>query len=113
MKTVLITGGAGFIGSNLVHYMIKKYPDYRFIVLDKLTYAGDFNNLSDVKNAANFTFVEGDICNRELIERIFQHYYINGVMHLAAESHVDNSIRHPDIFIETNVKGTFTLLDVA
>lgn len=113
MRSILITGGAGFIGSNLVPYMVHKYPDYKFVILDKLTYAGDFENLAEVKDAKNFTFVEGDICDRNLIERIFHHYYINGVMHLAAESHVDNSIHHPDIFIETNVKGTFTMLDVA
>ena len=113
MRSVLITGGAGFIGSNLVHYMVKKYPEYKFVVLDKLTYAGDYNNLAAIKEADNFIFVEGDICDRNLVERIFQHYYINGVMHLAAESHVDNSIRHPDVFIETNLKGTFTLIDVA
>jgi len=78
-----------------------------------LTYAGDIENLKAVKNAKNFTFVHGDICDRALIERIFQHYYILDVIHLAAESHVDNSISHPDVFIETNVKGTFTLIDVA
>lgn len=113
MKTILITGGAGFIGSNLVSYLVEKYPKYKFVVIDKLTYAGDLHNLDPVKNAKNFTFVKGNICDRELIERIFHHYYINGVIHLAAESHVDNSIAHPDIFIESNVKGTFVLLDVA
>ncbi|WP_457615850.1 dTDP-glucose 4,6-dehydratase [Lutibacter sp.] len=113
MKSILITGGAGFIGSNLVEYLVEKYPDAKFVILDLLTYAGDVSNLDAVKNAPNFTFVKGDICDRDLVERIFQHYYINGVMHLAAESHVDNSITHPDVFIETNVKGTFTLLNVA
>lgn len=113
MKSILITGGAGFIGSNLVEYMIEKYSDYKIVVLDLLTYAGDLENLKKVRNARNFTFVEGDICDRGLVERIFQHYYINNVIHLAAESHVDNSISNPDVFIETNVKGTFTLIDVA
>ena len=113
MKTILITGGAGFIGSNLVEYFIKKYPGYTFVVLDLLTYAGDLENLAEVKGAKNFIFVQGNICDRSLVERIFHHYYINNVLHLAAESHVDNSIENPDVFIETNVKGTFTLLDVA
>ena len=113
MKSILITGGAGFIGSNLVEYFVEKYPDYKFVIIDLLTYAGDIENLKSVKNSKNFTFVHGDICDIDLVERIFQHYYINGVIHLAAESHVDNSITDPGIFIETNVKGTFTLLDVA
>ena len=113
MKSILITGGAGFIGSNLVDYLMENYPDYKIVVLDLLTYAGDLENLKSVKNKKNFTFVQGDICDRSLVERIFQHYYINNVIHLAAESHVDNSISNPDVFIETNVKGTFTLVDVA
>jgi len=113
MKSILITGGAGFIGSNLVEFMVKKYPDYRIVVLDSLTYAGDFENLESIKSAKNFTFVHGNICDRDLLERMFQHYYITNVIHLAAESHVDNSISDPGVFIETNVKGTFTLLDVA
>jgi dTDP-glucose 4,6-dehydratase len=113
MKSILVTGGAGFIGSNLVEHLVKAYPDYKIVVIDALTYAGDIENLKAVKNAKNFTFVHGDICDRALIERIFQHYYILDVIHLAAESHVDNSISHPDVFIETNVKGTFTLIDVA
>jgi len=113
MKSILVTGGAGFIGSNLVEHLVKAYPDYKIVVIDALTYAGDIENLKAVKNAKNFTFVHGNICDRALIERIFQHYYILDVIHLAAESHVDNSISHPDIFIETNVKGTFTLIDVA
>ena len=113
MKSILITGAAGFIVSNLVEHIISKYPDYKIVVIDLLTYAGDIHNLDTVKNAKNFTFVQGSICDRDLIERIFHHYYINNVIHLAAESHVDNSISHPDVFIETNVKGTFTLIDVA
>ncbi len=113
MKSILITGGAGFIGSNLTELLVEKYPQYKFVVIDLLTYAGDMHNLNKVKNAKNFTFVNGNICDRSLIERVFQHYYINNVIHLAAESHVDNSITDPGVFIETNVKGTFTLLDVA
>ena len=113
MKSILITGGAGFIGSNLVEYFVEKYPDFRIVVLDLLTYAGDEANLNTVKNAKNFTFIKGDICDRGLIERIFQHHIITNVIHLAAESHVDNSIAHPDVFVKTNVLGTFTLIDVA
>ena len=110
MKSILVTGAAGFIGSNMVEYLIETYPDYKIVVIDALTYAGDLENLKSVKNAKNFTFVHGDICDRSLIQRIFQHYYIHDVIHLAAESHVDNSISNPDVFIETNVKGTFTLI---
>ncbi len=112
-KSILITGGAGFIGSNLLDYMVKKYPKYKFVCLDLLTYAGNIHNLDGIRNLKNFTFVEGDICDRSLVERIFQFYRINGVIHLAAESHVDNSIDGPEVFIDTNIKGTFTLLDVA
>ena len=113
MNSILVTGGAGFIGSNLVEYLVGKYPDYNIVVLDSLTYAGNFDNLKSIEKAKNFTFVKGDICDRDLVERIFHHYIIHGVLHLAAESHVDNSINHPDVFIETNVKGSFVLLDVA
>ena len=113
MKSILVTGAAGFIGSNMVEYLIETYPNYKIVVIDALTYAGDLENLKAVKNAKNFTFVQGNICDRSLIQRIFQHYYIHDVIHLAAESHVDNSISNPDVFIETNVKGTFTLIDVA
>ncbi len=113
MKAILVTGGAGFIGSNLIEYLVFKYPDYNIVNIDLLTYAGDSKNLKAVEKAPNYTFVHGDICDRELIERVFQHYYVHGVIHLAAESHVDNSISNPDVFIETNVKGTFTLIDVA
>jgi dTDP-glucose 4,6-dehydratase len=113
MKSILVTGGAGFIGSNLIKHLVQKYPDYNIVNLDLLTYAGDSENLKSVENAPNYTFVHGDICDRDLVQRIFQHYIIHGVIHLAAESHVDNSISNPDVFIETNIKGTFTLLDVA
>lgn len=110
---ILITGGAGFIGSNFISYFIKKYPEIKIINLDKLTYAGELSNLDEVQNLNNYTFVEGDICDRNLVEHLFNHHRITGVIHFAAESHVDNSIENPDTFIQTNVFGTFTLLDVA
>lgn len=113
MKSILVTGAAGFIGANLVEHLMKSHGDCKIVVIDALTYAGDVHNLNAVKNAKNFTFVHGNICDRGLIERVFQHYLITDVIHLAAESHVDNSISNPDVFIETNVKGTFTLIDVA
>ena len=113
MKSILVTGCAGFIGSNFVPYFLEKYPEYFIINLDLLTYAGDLANLSDVKADANYKFIKGDICNRELLEFIFDEYDVRGVIHFAAESHVDNSIKNPGVFIETNVNGTFTLLDVA
>ncbi len=113
MKNILVTGGAGFIGSNFVPYFVNKYPEYKIINLDKLTYAGDLTNLSELENNDRYELVEGDICNRELIQFLFRKYDIRGVIHFAAESHVDNSISGPEIFINTNVNGTFTLLDVA
>ncbi len=128
LKTILVTGGAGFIGSNFVPYFLEKYPEYRIINLDKLTYAGNLENLSEIDNILNnsklktqnstlqsdrYHFVKGDICNRELVEFIFNEYDIKGVIHFAAESHVDNSIKNPGVFIETNVNGTYTILDVA
>lgn len=113
MKSILVTGGAGFIGANFVPYFVNKYPDYKIINLDKLTYAGDLRNLTEVVGHARYELIQGDICNRELVEFIFQKYDIRGVVHFAAESHVDNSISGPEVFIKTNVNGTFTLLDVA
>jgi len=113
MKAILITGGAGFIGSNFVPYFLETYSEYHLINLDKLTYAGDLKNLCDIQNHEHYTFVEGDICNRELVRYLFREYDIRGVIHFAAESHVDNSISGPEVFIKTNVDGTFTLLDVA
>ena len=110
---LLITGGAGFIGANFIHYMLKKYPTYQFVNLDALTYAGDLKKLRSVESNPNYTFVKGDICDRPLVERLFEQYQFNGVIHFAAESHVDNSIKNPGAFVETNVNGTFTLLDVA
>ena len=110
---VLITGGAGFIGSHVVRLFVNKYPNYTIHNLDKLTYAGNLANLSDIENKANYKFIKGDICNRELVEFIFSEYDIKGVIHFAAESHVDNSIKNPGVFVQTNVNGTFTLIDVA
>lgn len=112
-KSILVTGGAGFIGSNFVPYFCKKYPEYHIINLDKLTYAGDLNNVKECENDSNYTFVKGDICDEKLIEELFTKYDIRGVIHFAAESHVDNSIKGPKIFMETNIMGTFTLIETA
>ena len=112
-KNILLTGTAGFIGSNFVPYFLNKYPDYNLINLDLLTYAGTLDNLKECENNPRYKFIKGDICNRELIEFIFTEYDINGVIHFAAESHVDNSIKNPGVFVQTNVTGTFTLIDVA
>lgn len=113
MKSILVTGGAGFIGANFVPYFAKKYSEYKVINLDKLTYAGNLENLSDCADCANYHFVQGDICDRTLVEKLFKDNDIRGVVHFAAESHVDNSITGPKAFIETNILGTFTLVDVA
>ncbi len=113
MKTILVTGGAGFIGANFVGYFLEQYPDYHLVNLDKLTYAGNLSNLGAYANHNRHTFIEGDICNRELVQFIFKQYNIQGVIHFAAESHVDNSIEGPEAFIQTNINGTFTVLDVA
>lgn len=113
LKTILITGGAGFIGSNFLEYFSKKHPSYHLINLDLLTYAGNLDNLKKLENHNKYTFVQGDIGDRTLVESLFEKYKINNVIHLAAESHVDNSINKPDVFIKTNVLGTFVLLDVA
>ena len=112
-KTILVTGGAGFIGSNFVPYFLNKYPNYHLINLDLLTYAGNLENLEECKNNPRYKFIKGDICNRSLVEFIFEEYDVRGVIHFAAESHVDNSIKNPAVFVETNINGTFTLLDVA
>ncbi|GIT98084.1 dTDP-glucose 4,6-dehydratase [Sulfurovum sp. TSL1] len=113
MNTILVTGCAGFIGSNFVPYFLEKYPKYQIINLDLLTYAGDLKNLEEIKDNEHYIFVKGNICDRELVENLFSMYDIKGVIHFAAESHVDNSIKNPGVFIETNVNGTFTLIDVA
>jgi len=113
LKSILATGCAGFIGSNFVPYFLDKYKEYNIVNLDLLTYAGDLENLKECENNPRYKFIKGDICNRDLVEFIFNEYDIKGVIHFAAESHVDNSITNPSIFIETNVNGTFTLVDVA
>jgi len=112
-KNILLTGTAGFIGSNFVPYFLDKYKEYNLINLDLLTYAGNLENLKECESNPRYKFIKGDICNRELVEFIFNEYDIDGVIHFAAESHVDNSIKNPGVFIETNVTGTYTLIDVA
>lgn len=111
MNSILVTGAAGFIGSNFVEYMVKKYPEYKMVVLDKLTYAGNMHNLDNVID--KITFIQGDICDFELVTKIYKDYNIDAVVHFAAESHVDNSIKEPFIFTKTNVIGTHTLLEAA
>ncbi|GAB7256070.1 dTDP-glucose 4,6-dehydratase [Polaribacter sp. OB-PA-B3] len=113
MKSILVTGGAGFIGSNFIPYYLEKNSDCKIINLDLLTYAGDLENLKEVENHQNYTFLKGDICDRDLLEKLFDKYNFTEVIHFAAESHVDNSIKNPDAFVRTNVFGTFNLLDVA
>lgn len=114
MKSILLTGGAGFIGSNFVNYFLETYPEYHLINLDILTYAANLDNIELSASAKErYTFIKGSICDRLLVETIFEDNNIEGVLHFAAESHVDNSIKNPGVFIETNVTGTFTLIDVA
>lgn len=110
---LLVTGGAGFIGSNFVRYILEKYPNYKVVNYDLLTYAGNLENLKDVENYPNYTFVKGDINNRELVDYLVKTYKIDVIVNFAAESHVDRSIADPDIFVKTNVLGTQALLDVA
>ena len=112
-RNILITGGAGFIGSHVVRRFVKKYPQYRIINLDLLTYAGNLENLRDVERAPNYTFIKGDICDAEAMRRLFREHAVEAVIHLAAESHVDRSISSPMDFVHTNVIGTVALLNVA
>jgi dTDP-glucose 4,6-dehydratase len=112
-KNLLITGGAGFIGSHVVRLFVKKYPDYNIVNLDKLTYAGNLQNLTDIDKSPNYSFVKGDITDSDFIQELFQKYNFDGVIHLAAESHVDRSISNPMEFVFTNIIGTVTLLNAA
>ena len=114
MRTYLVTGGAGFIGSNYIHYMFEKYGDaIRIINVDKLTYAGNLENLKDIEDKPNYTFVKADICDKEAIAKIFEENDIDRVVHFAAESHVDRSIKNPEVFVQTNVLGTAVMLNCA
>lgn len=113
MRNLLVTGGAGFIGSNFVHYMLDKYPSYKIVNLDLLTYAGNIHNLDDIKDNPQHVFVQGNITNRELVSHLIDEFKINTIVNFAAESHVDRSILHPEVFVETNVQGTLALLHVA
>ena len=112
-RTLVITGGAGFIGSHVVRLFVNKYPEYRIINLDKLTYAGNLANLKDIENRPNYQFVKMDICDFESVLKLMQDEKVDGVIHLAAESHVDRSIKDPFTFAKTNVMGTLTLLEAA
>lgn len=109
-RNILITGGAGFIGSHVVRLFVTKYPEYHIINLDKLTYAGNLANLADIEQQPNYTFVKADICDFEKILELFRQHSIDGVIHLAAESHVDRSIKDPFTFAQTNVMGTLTFV---
>ena len=112
-NAILITGGAGFIGANFIEYFLESNPNYFVVNLDKLTYAGDLANLKEAEGNPNYKFIQGDICDRDFVESLFKEYNFKGVIHFAAESHVDNSISGPEAFIKTNVTGTFNLLDAA
>ncbi|MEO1518297.1 MAG: dTDP-glucose 4,6-dehydratase [Bacteroidota bacterium] len=110
---ILVTGGAGFIGSHVVRLLVQKYPDYRIVNLDKLTYAGNLGNLSDIEESPNYTFVKGDIVDADFLQKLFSDFSFDGIIHLAAESHVDRSISDPMSFINTNIVGTVNLLNAA
>ena len=112
-NSILITGGAGFIGSHLIRLLVEKYPDYQIINMDLLTYAGNLENLKDIENKDNYSFVKCDICDLKKVSQVFKDYQIDRVIHLAAESHVDRSIEDPLSFAQTNVIGTLSLLQAA
>ena len=113
MKKILVTGGAGFIGSNFIQHALEKYPRCELINIDALTYAGNILNLEDLSKKAKdrYTFIKGDICDKTALKDLFKHNQIDTIVHFAAESHVDRSITGPDAFIKTNINGTFTLLE--
>jgi len=111
-KTVFITGGAGFIGSHVIRRFVNEYPDYLCVNVDKLTYAGNLENLNDIESKSNYLFRKVDICDKEALKSLFEEFNPDSIIHLAAESHVDRSITNPDIFIETNIKGTLNLLNL-
>src|SRR5512146_1115992 len=111
MQHVLVTGGAGFIGSNFIRYLLRTDPEVSIVNLDALTYAGSLENLKDLPDPERHTFVQGNICDRALVERLFAEYQIDTVVHFAAESHVDRSIHDPGAFVQTNIVGTYTLLE--
>jgi len=113
MHHILVTGGAGFIGSHLIRLLVNKYPDYHIVNLDLLTYAGNLENLTDIEKKDNYTFVKGDIVDDQFLDQLFSKYDFDGVIHLAAESHVDRSIEDPMSFIKTNIIGTVNLLNAA
>lgn len=112
-RNIIITGGAGFIGSHVVRLFVNKYPEYRIINLDKLTYAGNLANLKDIEDKPNYIFVKADICDFGTIQELLVRYQVDGIIHLAAESHVDRSIKDPFTFAQTNVMGTLALLQAA
>ncbi len=113
MKNLMVTGGAGFIGANFVHLMMEKYPDYNFVVFDKLTYAGNLDNLEKVSSLPNYTFVQGDICDSAIVDKTIIDHNIDTIVNFAAETHVDRSILDPDAFVRTSVNGTWVLLEAA
>ena len=113
MTTILITGGAGFIGANFIPYFLEANPNLMVVNVDALTYAGDVKNLSEINSHSRYIYEKGNICDRKFMQEVFEKHTVSGVIHFAAESHVDNSIKNPDAFIQTNINGTFNLLDIA